>query len=202
VNVTAYKIASAESTGDADIPLTESEFQEFYENFGSNNFKLQGKVLEDLGTKQLDIYFKSIGFATTVLGVIGLIAGFGFTAFGYIQCLWLFFLGEGLLLGALFYGLFWAQRKYHEEFKSLEDERRKHMAFYETRNNKFLELYNSWITNRTISKATLTELNETDKGSISLFETAADRSAPSIYSQTMYVLMIAGTIMLFSSFLF
>ena len=197
----AYEIASAESTGDANIPLTESQFQEFYENFGSNNFKLQGKVLEDLGSRQLDIYFKSIGFATTVLGAIGIIAGFGFTAFGYIQCLWLFFLGELLLLGALFYGLFWTQGKYHAEFKSLEVERRKYMTFYEKRNNKFLELYNSWIRNKTISKATLTELNEIDKGSISLFETPANRPIPAIYSWTMYVLMIVGTIILFGSFL-
>ncbi len=182
------------------IPLSEEEFKEFYDNFGSNHFQLQSRVLEDLGTKQIDIYFKSIGLATTVIGVIGLIAGFGFTALGYVQSLWFFFVGEGLLLGAIFYGLFWTQKIYQGEFKSLESERRKYLTFYAERNEKFMELYNSWISTRGINRTTLTELNKIDMESINLFKSEKGGPIPSIYSQTMYVLMIAGTLVLFSSF--
>ncbi len=182
------------------ISLDEELFKEFYDNFGSNSLQLQGRVLEDLGTKQLDIYFKSIGFATTVIGAVGLIAGFGFTAFGYVQSVFLFFVGEALLLSSLFYGLFWTQQKYQEEFKSLEEERRKLTGFYEKRNEKFLVVYNSWISTRTISKKAFTELNEIDKESINLFKTENNRPTPSIYSRAMYLLMIGGTIALFSSF--
>ncbi|MBI2024771.1 MAG: hypothetical protein HYT03_01600 [Candidatus Harrisonbacteria bacterium] len=182
------------------ILLDDTLFKEFYDNFGSNSLQLQGRVLEDLGTKQLDIYFKSIGFAATVIGAVGLIAGFGFTAFGYVQSVPLFFVGEILLLGSLFYGLFWTQQKYQAEFKSIEDERRKLIEFYEKRNEKFMVLYNSWISTRTISKTAFKELNEIDKESINLFKTEKDRSIPSIYSRTVYVLMITGTLVLFSSF--
>ncbi|HVW82582.1 MAG TPA: hypothetical protein VHC68_01390 [Candidatus Paceibacterota bacterium] len=183
-----------------DIELSEAQFNEFYENFGSNSFQLQGRVLEDLGTKQLDIYFKSIGFATTVIGVVGLIAGFGFTALDHVESMALFFFGEVLLLGGLFYGLFWTQQKYQAEFKSLEEERKKLAAFYEKRNGKFMELYNKWISERRISRTAFVELNEIDKGSIELFRTEKDRPIPSIYSQAMYILMIAGTVVLLSSF--
>ncbi len=183
-----------------DINLNREEFKELYNNFGSNSFQLQSRVLEDLGTKQVDIYFKSIGFATTVIGAIGLIAGFGFTALGYVQSLWLFFIGEGLLLGAIFYGLFWTQKIYHSEFKSLESERRKHLTFYAERNDKFMELYNSWTSTQKISKTTLTELNKMDMESINLFKSETNGPIPSIYSQTMYMLMIAGTLILFGSF--
>ena len=196
-----HQIASPHVEEDGEIALTETQFQEFYDNFGSNSFKLQGEVLGDLGSKQLDIYFRSIGFVTTVLGAIGIIAGFGFTAYGYVESLFLFFLGEALLLSSLFVGVFWTQEKYRAEFRELEEERRNHVTFYERRNTKFLEIYNSWIRNRKISKLALSELNEIDKSSLDLFKTDANRPIPSIYSPTMYRLMVVGTIVLLCSFL-
>lgn len=188
-------------TSSDDIELTDDQFKEFFENFGSKSFQLQGRVLEELGTKQLDIYFKSIGFATTVVGVVGLIAGFGFTALDHVQSIPLFFVGEALLIGGLFYGLFWIQQKYQAEFKSLEEERKKLADFYEKRNEKFMELYNKWILEQRVNRTVFVELNEIDKRSIELFRTKNDRPIPSIYSQAMYILMIVGTAVLFTSFI-
>jgi hypothetical protein len=183
-----------------NISLNQEQFEEFYENFGSQNFQLQSKVLEEVGTRQIDIYFKSIGFATTVIATIGLIAGFGFTALGYVDSPCFFFIGEALLIGGIFYGLFWIQQTYQGEYKSMEAESKKLRAFYETRNAKFMELYNSWISTHNISRATLTELNSIDMGSINLFKTDRETPVRHIYPQAMYVLMIIGTLMLLGSF--
>ncbi len=183
-----------------DVELNQSEFKEFYQNFGSSSFKLQGEIFEELGTKQLDIYFKSIGFASIVIGVIGVIAGFGFTAMDHVESRLLFFLGEGSLLGAIFYGLFWTQGIYQSEFLSLEKERSKCLTFYKGRNEKFMELYNSWLLNKTINKRTLAELNQLEQASIKLFESDAGQAIPVIYSKIVYSLMILGVIFLFGSF--
>lgn len=181
------------------INLTDEGFKEFYESFGSNHFRLQSEVLSDLGTKQLDVYFKSIGFATTVVGVLGLIAGFGFTALNFVKNVPLFIAGEALLFAGLFYGLWWVQQKYQTEFNSLEEERKKHSDFYKERNGKFLDLYNSWLKNKTFSKKAFIDLNETDKKSIELFKNDGEREAPPIYSEKVYFLMILGMIFLLSS---
>jgi hypothetical protein len=181
--------------------LSEELFKDFYEAFGSSSLKLQGKILGELGDKQLDIYFKSIGFATTVIGAIGLIAGFGFTAFGYVQSVLLFFIGESLLLGALFYGLFWTQRKYQAEFNVLEQDRQKYLTFYEERNKKFIKLFENGLRSpHIINKKEFIDLNELDKKSIELFKNENPKVAPDIYSRIMYILMIFGSIILFSSF--
>ncbi len=50
-------------------------------------------------------------FANTLMGSLGIIAGFGFTAFQYIQILDCFLLGETLIIGAIFYLGF--KVKYH-----------------------------------------------------------------------------------------
>lgn len=188
-----------EAKSDRDIELSEIEFKEFYESFGSSHLKMQGKLLEDLGNKKIDIYFKSIGFTTSVTSVIGIIAGFGFTAFGYIQSTFLFFIGEGLLFAALFYGLLWAQKIYGGEFSSLNADFKKFRDFFDKRNQKFLELFNSALKNHIISEKKFRELNETDKDSINLF-IVGEEEIPQVYSKTTYFLGIFGTFILFSSF--
>jgi len=183
------------------IELSEEEFKEFYENFGSSNFKLQSDIFKDIGDRQVDIYFKSIGFATTIIGAVGIIAGFGFTALGYVQNVLLFFIGEGLLSATIFYGLFWTQQKYQQEFNSLEEDRKKYLDYYNQRNKKFIELYESWLSQRNIDRSKFLELNDIDKKSIDLFKTENQRVAPDIYSRKMYILMIIGIVFLFSSFI-
>lgn len=184
---------------DRDIELDEKEFNEFYENFGSKSLKMQGEILKDLGNKKIDIYFKSIGFTTSVTSVIGIIAGLGFTAFGYVQSTFLFFLGEGFLVGAIFYGLIWTQQVYAGEFHSLNSDSKKFRDFFDVRNEKFLALYNRALKDHLINEKKFRELNEVDLESVNLFKTEKEE-VPQVYSKVTYFLGICGAVLLFSSF--
>jgi hypothetical protein len=44
-----------------------------------------------------------INFALALMSIFGLIAGFGFTAFSYIKLYFLFFFGEVIIIGSVFY---------------------------------------------------------------------------------------------------
>ena len=44
-----------------------------------------------------------ISFSNTLIGILGVIAGFGFTAFQYVQTLTFFLVGESLIVGTIFY---------------------------------------------------------------------------------------------------
>ena len=178
----------------------EEEIKEFYETFGSKHLKMQSEILKEFGIKQIDIYFKSIGFVTTVISIIGIVAGFGFTAFEYIQSLPLFFVGEGLLFGMLFYGLFWVQKIYQGEYKTLNDTRKKYSDFFEERNKKFIELYNNALNTHSMEKGKFIELHEIDQQSIDLFKVDDKEILQQIYSKPMYYLALIGAIFLFSSF--
>lgn len=52
-----------------------------------------------------------ISLANTLLGTLGVVAGFGFTAFSYIKNTPIFFLGESLMLGSIFYLAFMIKRQ-------------------------------------------------------------------------------------------
>lgn len=189
-----------ENNADEIINLSIEQFQEFHEKLGSENFQLQSRIFEDYGKKKLDIYFKSIGFTTVVIGTAGLIAGFGFTAISEIQSEFLFFTGEALLLSSIFYGLFWIQNIYQGEFRSIEDEMKRLRKFYDERNEKYMILYNEWMSKKSITKNNLKKLQEFENGSIDLFKTPAQVFAPVIYSPIMYVLMTFGAAALLGSF--
>lgn len=184
---------------DRDIPLGDNEFEEFYENFGSKHLKMQGEILKDFGDKKIDIYFKSVGFTTSVTSVIGIIAGFGFTALGYTQSIFMFFLGEGLLVSALFYGLVWTQWIYAGEFNSLSADSEKFRKFFDDRNGRFLALYYRALKERVINEKKFRELNDGDLASVNLFKTNGDEVLR-VYSKATYFLGVLGTIFLFCSF--
>lgn len=188
-----------EGNQNRDIPLASEEFEKLHDNFGSAHFKLQSEVLKDFGTNKLDLYFKSVGFNSSVTRVIGIVAGFGFTAMAYVQSMFLFIVGEGLLLAALFYGIWWVQEIYTGEFNSVNKDIEKFRDFFNKRNDKYMELYDGWMKKKSISETTLRELNEMDKSSVDLFKTE-ESEVPQTYSKTTYFLGICGSILLLASF--
>lgn len=184
------------------VRVEEKNVMLFYEELGSSHFKLQGTTLEKYGKLKLDIYFRSIDFAATITGVIGIIAGFGFTAFSSIESKPLFFLGEAILFYGIFKGLIWVQRIYQSEYKGLEDESKKHLVHYKIRNEAFTKVYNQLIApGHEINKADLESLQKIDQDSLILFKPNDEERPPqTIYSKEIYGCLLAGAILLFSSF--
>ncbi len=184
---------------DREIILTQEQFEELHKNFGSSHFKLQGEVLKEFGEQKLSLYFKSIEFTTSVTNVIGIIAGFGFTAMGYVQSMFLFTFGEGLLLSALFHGIWWVQKIYTGEYNSINADTEKFRSFFNNRNEKYMELYNNWSANKSINEEKFKALNKMDMSAINLFKTE-NTPSPETYSKTTYFLGIGGSVTLLASF--
>ena len=183
------------------IQVKEEKVLNFYDEIGSKHFQLQGKVLEKYGGLKLDIYFKSIGFVISVLGIVGIIAGFGFTAFSYIQSKLLFFLGEGILAYGIIKGIVWVQSIYSNEFDSLDAEFTKHKIFYEERNRLFMIVYEQLIDSKhEINIKDLENLQTKDNESLTLFKPTKEVKPQFIYSKELYICLFTGTIALFSSF--
>ncbi len=133
-----------------EIKFEDKEIDEFYERFGGAKFALQSEVARAYGDRKIDIYFKSVGFAATVISTIGIIAGFGFTAFGYVESRFLFFVGEGILLYSILHGLMWVQSVYNGEFQNLDESQKRHRAYFTERNKLFMEVWNAISTSKKI----------------------------------------------------
>ena len=181
---------------------SEEEINEFYERFGGAKFTLQSKVARAYGDHKIDIYFKSVGFAATVISTIGIIAGFGFTAFGYIESRTLFFIGEGILLYSILHGLIWVQNIYSGEFRTLDNAQKRHKEYFTERNKLFMDVWNSVSTTKKVSRQKYIELIEKDKEALHIFSAKEPVSEKPniIFSKGLYYLMIGGSIMLLTSF--
>ncbi len=187
---------------DEEIAFNDKEIEEFYERFGSAKFSLQSEVARAYGDRKLDIYFKSIGFAATVISTIGIIAGFGFTAFGYVESRFLFFIGEGILLYSILHGLMWVQTVYNGEFQNLDSSQKRHRTYFTERNKLFMDVWNTLSSSKKVSKKKFAELVEKDKGAVQLFapKDAAEEKPNAIFSKKLYYSMVAGAIVLLGSF--
>jgi hypothetical protein len=187
---------------DEKIKLTDDEVDEFYERLGSKHFALQSEVVREYGKNKIDIYFRSVGFASTVVGTIGIIAGFGFTAFPSVESKLLFFIGEGILFYSIIHGLTWAQNIYNGEFQSLSKSQEKHKMHFKERNDQFKKAWNELSKSNEVEKSELLKLQEIDNKTPELFSSPqTEQEKPrDIFSKKLYYLMIVGGVLLFASF--
>ncbi|OGD30938.1 hypothetical protein A2W39_01565 [Candidatus Azambacteria bacterium RIFCSPHIGHO2_01_46_10] len=103
------------------INLDQEKLELWYEQFGSKKFQLQSEMAEDHGKKTLDLYHRSIDFIYKTITIIGIVAGFGFTAIDHVKNDLLFILGEGLLFAAIAVGIWSTQKIYLGERKNFDD---------------------------------------------------------------------------------
>ena len=94
--------------------------EKFYEQFGSSRFRLQSEMAQDRGRRLLELYYRSIDFIYKTITTIGVIAGFGLTALGYVRSPVLFVVGESFLFGAIAFGIWATQKIYLREIENLE----------------------------------------------------------------------------------
>jgi hypothetical protein len=186
-----------------EFNLNQEQIEEFYELYGSAKFTLQSQTSKAYGDHKIDIYFKSVGFAATVVSTIGIIAGFGFTAFGYVESKFLFFCGEGILFYSILHGLMWVQSVYSGEFRNLDNSQKKQREYFSERNKLFMEVWSTISTTGKITQEKLFSLQKKDEEAVSLFapkEENNEEKPNAIFSKRLYNLMIIGSIMLISSF--
>src|SRR5688500_6085616 len=100
--------------------MTEQEFDEFIQKESSRFLKLETEIMEAYGKEQMTLFYKILDFTYKILTVIGLVAGFGFTALSSVQNIFAFTAGEAFLLSAIIYGLYRIQKIYSDNLDSLE----------------------------------------------------------------------------------
>lgn len=96
---------------DENVDLNQEKLELFYNEFGSVNFRSQSEIAKDYEKKTFKLYFKSIDFIYKTLTIIGIVAGFGFTAIGHVKNSIMFIIGEALFFSAIAVGI-WATQKY------------------------------------------------------------------------------------------
>lgn len=105
-----------------DIPMTELEWDKFYESQGLQYFQLESEILKAHGDDQKKLLYEILTSTTQLIQVIGVVAGFGFTALGFVENRTFFILGESSLFVAILVGLFWTQKIYRSNITASDKE--------------------------------------------------------------------------------
>ncbi len=130
----------------ADIKFSEEEWDKFYDELGSRFFQLESNTLHAHGEDQKKLLYEIFGSSKTLVQTIGVVAGFGFTAFGYIKNLYLFIGGEFFLFVAIFAGLLWTQTAYKSNLASSNAEVARIKKLFAERYVVFKKIYDKALS--------------------------------------------------------
>jgi len=188
--------------------MNQENLEKFYEQFGSERFRLQSEMSREHGKRLLDLYYRSVDFIYKTITTIGIVAGFGFTAFGHVRNTLLFIVGEGFLFGAIAFGIWATQKIYLNEIKNLNglfSKIRSNFSEYTT----LLEAKLNKAANNNITAEDIMELQNKDRELLVTLrgspEVEKDRRQLDLFHSivwTFFALFIVGGLFLLSSFLF
>lgn len=66
---------------------------------------LYANTMKEYGKKEMKLIDNILNFGYKIIQTVGIVAGFGFTAIGDVKNIYLFVLGEGILLISIIYGV-------------------------------------------------------------------------------------------------
>ena len=181
------------------------DIQKFHEIKGHPSLKLQSEVKAEYGKAELELFNKTLDFTYKILTTIGIVAGFGFTAITRVETMSLFIAGEAMLFLAILLGIYWIQRIYLNNLKSIQDTSLKHNRVFNARNTVYKKIFDRLQKDGTLSSIDLAELEKRDDEILNSFavypEYAKDpkEEMPLTY---IIIFFIFGSLWILSSFLF
>ena len=89
-------------------------------------------AMKEYADKELKLIDDVLNFGYKIIQTVGIVAGFGFTAIGYVKNIFLFVSGEGILLLSIIYGVYKIKKIYSENLDSIQSSSdRKNKIFVE-----------------------------------------------------------------------
>lgn len=191
------------------IHMNQENLEKFYEQFGSKRFHLQSEMAQDRGKKLLELYYRSIDFIYKTITTIGIVTGFGFTAFGYVKNIVLFIAGEAFLFGAIAFGIWATQKIYLREIENLENLFSKIRGNFSEYTTLFESKLNKATNDKTLTANDIKELQNKDRELLAILtespEAEKDQKELDLFPRiiwALFTLFIIGGSLLLSSFLF
>ncbi len=187
------------------IFLEKNDLEKFYKELGSGHFELQTKVSREYGEQKIGVYFKLIDFTYQIVTVIGVIAGFGFTAISVVEKSF-FVAGEGFLLSGILWGIFLVHQLYSSELTSLQKASDTHQKHFRERNKIFSRIWTELNSPLGASQLDLQNLVKVDTDTVKLFATEEDQGTDWIekiksYQRIMLYFLMGGSISILVSIL-
>lgn len=184
--------------------LSETEYREIYEGWISKALKTEREVMSEYSDREQGLLYKFIEFTYQILAVIGIFAGFGFTALGQVKSLWLFFLGESILISTILFGLYWLKKFYESNLGTIQKSSKEVFKIYKQRDEFFLQIARDFAEKQILKKANLINAQKKDEEVLNWIRnhTGENTDKKETLPHTKIILSsIVGLIFVFLSFL-
>ena len=114
---------------------------------------LYGEAMKEYGDKELKLIDDVLNFGYKIIQTVGIVAGFGFTALGYVKNIYLFVSGEGILLLSIVYGVYKIKKIYSENLSSIQSSSDSKSKVFIEKSNIFQEIIPKAVKEKVIDMA-------------------------------------------------
>lgn len=186
------------------IKLSEKEYRDLYEGMISKALKTEGEVMSDYSNQEQELLYRFTGFTYQILSIIGIFAGFGFTAISKAQNLYLFLSGQSLLIFSILLGLWWLKSFYESNLQAIQQSSNGIFELYKERDKVYLAISKDFLEKQELKKSNLLSTMAKNQD---ILDFIADRSGKNrekkevLPHKLIFVSSTIGVILLLLSFL-
>lgn len=185
------------------IQMTDENI-EIIQKMSSDFHRLYAEAMKEYGEKELKLIDDTLNFAYRMIQVIGIVAGFGFTALGLVKQINLFILGEFFLLSSIVYGIYQIKKIYTSNLTSIQKSSHNASKVFQEKSQFFQEVIPRALQERKLDMIDFqSKLNVVDRKLLNLFSNKQSRSLKDEgeFLNVIIFFLVTGGILLLLSFL-
>lgn len=122
------------------------------------------EAMKEYGEKELKLIDDVLNFGYKIIQTIGIVAGFGFTAIGYVKNIYLFVSGEGIFLLSIVYGVYKIKKIYANNLSGIQSSSDSKSKVFAEKSKLFQEVILKAVKEKVIDMGNFqSRLDEVDK---------------------------------------
>jgi len=173
------------------------------QQMSSDFHRVYAEAMHEYGEKELKLIDDTLGFGYKMIQVIGIVAGFGFTALGSVKTINLFVLGELLFIGSIIYGVHKIKKVYATNLESIQKSSNQKSQVFQEKSKLFQEVITKAVKERKIDIADFQQkLDTIDAKLISEFTSKPPKTSKNEgrFLDIIVLLLTLGSLALLASF--
>ncbi len=181
-----------------------NERLDLLQQMSSDFHRVYAEAMHEYGEKELKLIDDTLGFGYKMIQVIGIVAGFGFTALGAVKTVNLFILGELLFISSIVYGVYQIKRIYATNLEAIQKSSNQKSQVFQEKSKLFQDIITKAVKERKIDVADFQQkLDAADARLISEFTSKPLKTSKSEgrFLDIIVLLLTLGSLVLLASFL-
>ena len=174
------------------------------QQMSSDFHRVYAEAMHEYGEKELKLIDDTLGFGYKMIQVIGIVAGFGFTALGSVKTVNLFILGELLFISSIVYGVYQIKRIYATNLEAIQKSSNQKSQVFQEKSKLFQDVITKAVKERKIDVADFQQrLDAVDARLISEFTSKPPKTSKNEgrFLDIIVLFLTLGSLVLLASFL-